>query len=329
MASTSKPSVHVLATGGTIANPPDAEGYLSGADLVERVPELQDVADVSAEDVASIASTCIAPPVWWRLHDRIHELAEDGDVDGVVVTHGSNTVEETAYFLHLTLETDLPVVLTAAQRNHDTIGNDGDRNLYDAVRVAGAEAARGRGTLFVANDTIHGARDVVKTISSRPDAWRSPNAGPLGYLDKRGRLEFYTDPERAHTTETDFDFRDRDGDGLPRVDVVHSLAGSDGHVVDCLLDDGDTEGIVVAALPTGAPSRPVDGPTQSEALERAVEAGVPVALSHRGHAGWTYEYEPFVRADTLAPAKARVLLALALKSVVSDREELTDMFATY
>lgn len=323
------PDVHVLATGGTIANPPDVEGYLSGSELVDRIPELGEVAAVTAEDAASVASTCITPEIWWRLHDRIHELTATDPPDGIVITHGSNTVEETAYFLHLALNTTVPVVLTAAQRNHGTIGNDGDRNLYDAVRVAASDSARGRGVLVVANDTIHGARDVVKAVSSRPDAWASPNVGPLGYTDKRDRVQFYASADRHHTVETAFDFRDRDDRTFPRVEVIYSLAGSDGHVVDLLVEDGDCEGLVVAALPTGAPARPVGDPTQSDALARAVDAGVPVVLSHRGIAGWPYAYEPFVRGDTLRPSKARLLLGLALLDGVDDRSGLQRLFDTY
>ena len=316
MADESTPRVRVLATGGTIANPPDADGYLSGAELVGGVSELDAVADVVAEDVASVASTCITPELWWRLHDRIHELVARDPPAGIVVTHGSNTVEETAYFLHLTLDTDVPVVLTAAQRNHGTVGNDGDRNLLDAVRVAATPGARGRGVLVVANDTIHGARDVTKAVSSRPDAWTSPNAGPLGYTDKRGRVGFYARPERAHTTDAEFSFVEREGgeDGVdfPRVEVVYSVAGADGRATDLLVEDGDCRGIVVAALPTGAPARPTDRDTQAAALRRAVDRGIPVVLTHRGSAGWPYEYEPFVRGDTLRPGKARILLALGL-----------------
>lgn len=322
-----RPDVRLLATGGTIANPPEVDGYLSGAELVDRVDELDAVAAVTAEDVASIASTCITPALWWRLRERIHDLVAEEPPDGVVITHGSNTLEETAYFLHLTLDTDVPVVLTAAQRNHGTIGNDGDRNLLDAVAVAGSQEARGRGVLVVANDTIHGARDVVKGISSRPDAWLSPNTGPLGFTDKRGRLKFYGRPERRHTTDSEFAALEREQ--FPRVEVVYSLAGSDGHVTDLLVEDGTCRGIVVAALPTGAPSRPVDAPTQSDALERAVEAGIPVVLSHRGIAGWPYAYEPFVRGDTLRPTKARILLALGLLAGVDDRAGLQRLFDAY
>lgn len=329
MNAATKPEVHVLATGGTIANPPDVEGYLSGAELVDRIPEIGSVAAVTATDVASIASTCITPEIWWRLHDRIHELTDTDPPDGIVITHGSNTVEETAYFLHLALNTTVPVVLTAAQRNHGTIGNDGDRNLYDAVRVAASDAARGRGVLVVANDTVHGARDVVKAVSSRPDAWMSPNAGPLGYTDKRDRVQFYAAPDRPHTAETPFDFRDRTDRTFPRIEVIHSLAGSDGHVVDLLVEDGDCEGLVVSALPTGAPSRPAGGPTQSDSLVRAVEADVPVVLSHRGIAGWPYEYEPFVRGDTLRPSKARVLLGLGLLDGIDDRMRIQQLFERY
>jgi L-asparaginase len=321
------PEITLLATGGTIANPPDVDGYLSGSRLVERIPDLDEIARIEAEDIASIASTCFTPDIWWRLHDRIRDLLDTTAPDGIVITHGSNTIEETAYFLQLTLDMDVPVVLTAAQRNHDTIGNDGDRNLYDAVRVAASDDARGRGVLVVANDTIYGARDVVKAVSSRPDAWVSPNTGPLGYTDKRGRINFYAAAERSDGAA--FDFADREDRSFPRVDVVHSVAGSDGQVVDLLLEDGNSEGIVVAALPTGAPARPTGADTQSAALERAVNAGVPVVLSHRGLAGWPYEYEPFVRGDTLRPSKARILLALALLDGVDDRESIQALFDTY
>lgn len=326
-ADASNPRVHVLATGGTIANPPDSEGYLTGAELISAIPELDEVADIVAEDIASVASTCITAEVWWALHDRIHEIATDDPPAGIVVTHGSNTVEETAYFLHLTLETGVPVVLTAAQRNHKTVGNDGDRNLLDAVRVAATPEARGRGVLVVANDTIHGARDVTKSVSSRPDAWTSPNVGPLGYTDKRSRVEFYSMSDRTHTTKTEFSFRERDGEAFPRVEVIYSVAGSDGRVTDLLVADGDCRGLVVAALPTGAPSRPVDRETQAAALRRAVDRGVPVVLSHRGGAGWPYDYEPFVRGDTLRPQKARILLALGVLS--GNGGELQRLFDTY
>lgn len=320
------PAITLLATGGTIANPPDVDGYLSGAALLERIPELQQIARIEAEDVASVASTCLTPEIWWRLHDRIQDRLSSNPPSGIVITHGSNTIEETAYFLQLTLDTSVPIVLTAAQRNHDTIGNDGDRNLYDAVRVASSDDARGRGVLVVANDTIHGARDVVKAVSSRPDAWVSPNTGPLGYTDKRGRINFYAAAERSGAAA--FDFADHESQ-FPRVDVVHSVAGSDGHVTDLLVEDGATEGIVVAALPTGAPARPAGTDTQSAALKRAVDAGVPVVLSHRGLAGWPYEYEPFVRGDTLRPSKARILLALALLDGVEDSESLQQLFDTH
>jgi L-asparaginase len=318
--------ITLLATGGTIANPPDVDGYVSGSALLERIPELQEIARIEAADVASVASTCLTPKIWWRLHDRIRDLLESTPPDGIVITHGSNTIEETAYFLQLTLDTEVPVVLTAAQRNHATIGNDGDRNLYDAVRVASSDDARGRGVLVVANDTIHGARDVVKAVSSRPDAWVSPNTGPLGYTDKRGRINFYAAAERSDGAA--FEVVDHESP-FPRVDVVHSVAGSDGHVTELLVEDGDTEGIVVAALPTGAPARPTGTDTQSAALHRAVDAGIPVVLSHRGLAGWPYEYEPFVRGDTLRPSKARILLALALAEGVDDSESLQELFDTY
>lgn len=326
------PTVHVLATGGTIANPPDIDGYLSGEALVANVPEVGQVADVTVEDVASTGSSGVTPALWYALHDRI-EAAADGDPgpDGFVVTHGSNTAEETAYFLHLTLGTDRPVVVTAAQRNHATVGNDGDRNLLDAVRVAGHPDAAGRGALLVVNDQIHHARDVTKAVSGRPDAWTSGELGVLGMTDKRGLVRFYRRSDRRHAPDTAVDLADRDPADFPAVEVVYASAGADGTMVDAAVERG-ADGLVVAALPTGSPAEPAEGPTQTAALERAVDAGVPVAVSHRGIDGWPsrdlLESGPFIWGDTLTPQKARILLALGLLET-TDPEQLQEYFLEY
>jgi len=313
---TERPTVQVLATGGTIANPPDVEGYLPGRTLVERVPELESVADVSAVDVAAVGSSGVTPRVWYDLHARITAAASGpSPPDGFVVTHGSNTAEETAYVLTLTLGTDRPVVVTAAQRNHDTVGNDGDRNLLDAVRVAAHPEARGHGAMVVVNDAIHLAREVTKTVSGRPDAWTSGEFGAVGLLDKRGLVRFYRRSLRRGAPDAVVDLAGRDPADLPDVAVVYAVAGADGSMVDAAVERG-ADGLVLAALPTGTPAEPTGGATQTEALVRAVDAGVPVVVSHRGLEGWPkrdlIEDDRFVWGDTLRPQKARILLALGL-----------------
>lgn len=323
----SKPHVHLLTTGGTIVNPRDIEGYLSGEELLSNVPEVTDTAEITVTDIASVGSQKITPEIWFRLHQEITSMVESSNSpDGFVITHGSNSLEETAYFLHLTLDTNIPVVLTAAQRNHQLIGNDGDRNLLDAVKVAGSDEAQGRGTLVVLNDEIHTARDVTKTVSGRPDAWSSGNLGVLGLIDKRDNMEFYRHTERKHTTETEFDVDDRDSKEFPRVDVLYSHVDAGHELVETAKDEA--EGIVLASFPTGAPARPPHKRGQGTALDELAADGFPVVLSHRGFDGWPYPDEPFIWGDTLTPQKARILLALGLMET-TDRDELQRMFKTY
>lgn len=327
-----RPTVRVLATGGTIANPPDVDGYLTGEQLVADVPEVTSVADVTVEDVASTGSSGVTPEIWFDLRERIDaSAAGDDPPDGFVVTHGSNTAEETAYFLNLALGTERPVVVTAAQRNHGTVGNDGDRNLVDAVRVAGHPDAPGRGTLVVVNDEIHQSRDVTKTVSGRPDAWTSGEFGALGFTDKRGLVRFYRRSERRHAPDTEFDVAGRDPEAFPRVEVVYSVAGADGTMVEAAVERG-ADGIVLAALPTGTPAEPDGLPTQTAALERVASNGVPVVISHRGLEGWPkrslLEEGPFVWGDTLRPQKARILLALGLGET-DDADRLQEFFIEY
>ena len=164
---TEKPQVRIIATGGTIANSPD--GRMAVQTVLEQIPSIGDVADITIRDYVRIGSSEISLQNWIDIANLItDELADHPDTDGVVVTHGSNTSEETAYFLNLVLNTQVPVVIAAAQRERTTLSEDGSRNLFDAVRVAAHPGARGHGVLMVVNETIHAARDVTKTISYRP-----------------------------------------------------------------------------------------------------------------------------------------------------------------
>jgi len=318
-----KPNVLLLATGGTIANPVDAEGYLSGRELLDDVPEVEEIADVDVIDVARTGSSGITFENWWDLHGAIQDAVADDPPDGVVVTHGSNTVEETAYFLHLTLDTTTPVVLTASQRKHGLVGNDGDRNLVDAVRVAGSPAARGRGAMVVLNEEIHSAREVTKMVSGRPDAWSSGNLGVLGALDNDGEMAFFRTAESRHAPDTEFDIDDLEPDALPRVEIVYSAVQADGAMIDAAVENG-AEGIVLCALPTGTAVQT----GQAAAARRAHEGGTPVVVTHRGFDGWPYRSEEFIWGNTLTPQKARILLALALTET-HDYDRIARMFEAY
>lgn len=327
-----RPAVRLLATGGTIANPPTTEGYLTGEELLEEIPPIESVADVDVADVASTGSSGVTPTIWLDLLTRIERDSSSGTPpDGFVITHGSNTVEETAYFLHLAATTDRPIVLTAAQRNHGTLGSDGDRNLLDAIRVAAHPAATGHGALVIVNDEIHGARAVTKTVSGRPDAWDAGDFGPLGLIDKRGQIRFYRRSIRSHGADTPFDLDRLSSKAFPQIEIVYSAAFTDGSLVDIARERG-VDGLVVAALPTGTPAAPDDRVSQLAALERAADAGIPVVISHRGQEGWPKSTllsdDRFIWGDTLTPQKARILLALGLSNT-DDYGELREYFTLY
>jgi L-asparaginase len=255
------------------------------------------------------------------------EPADDRTV-GVLLTPGTYTHEETAYLLHLVVKTTKPVVVVSSQRRHGTIGNDGDRNLVEAVRVAVSPAARGHGVLSVLNEEIHSARDVVKT-SGRPGGFRSGDLGILGYVDESD-VAFYRTPLRRHTTGSEFDVADLRG--LPRVDIVYTAVGVDGVGVNALVAAARPAGVVVGGFSfDGTPA-----PRQLEELRSAAENGVAVVLTNRGLGGrvprpaeWSkLRGEPFVSGDTLTPQKARVLLALGLMRT-SDRRDLQRIFDEY
>lgn len=316
--------------GGTVANPPNEPGYLSGTELVESAPELSEIAEMSVVDVRRKSSSSIDFSDWIALQEQVDRVLETGDTDGIVVTLGSNATAETAYFLDLTLGTEVPIALTAAQRNFGTPGSDGQRNLLDAVRTVVEPAARSRGVLVVLNDQIHAARDVTKVVSGRPDAWESGDFGPLGLVDKYGYVEFYCRPERVHTDEPPF-IVPGDDDGFPTVEIVYSSVDNDGSMVDAALEGG-ADGLVLAAFPTGAVSKRDGRSDQQSAVERAADVDIPVVIAHRGTEGWpasTYRQDSeVVWGDTLRPEKARILLTLALTQT-DELPDIQTMFETH
>ena len=331
-----KPCVHVIGTGGSIAGIgpdrmdfilyPEIGDHLTIEQSLARVPEIQDIAKVSSEDLVSVGSTAIGTPEWLALAQRINQLFnEDSGLSGIVVTHGTATLEETAYFLHLTVKSDKPVVVTGAMRPPTALGTDADLNLVDAVRIAASPHAGGMGVLTVLNNEIQCARDVTKASTFRVETFRPNELGFLGYADSDGQVVFYRAPLRKHTTATAFTVQQRTE--LPRVDIVYSYAGADGLFVETARTNR-SDGLVVVGF--GGGTFP---PIFIEAAAKAVEDGIPVVLASRSTAGRVVttpkiEQQGFIVCDNLLPQKARILLMLALTET-SNRDQLQQAFYEY
>jgi L-asparaginase len=312
-----RPKVAVLATGGTIASKQDPVkgGYLpalSGEDLVGAVPAIKKIAQIQVEQFSNIPSQNMTPEIWVRLAGKMNELLAKPDIAGIVVTHGTNTLEETAYFLDLTKQSDKPVILVGAQRPASDPDSDGPRNLLDAVRVAVAPEAAGKGVMVVMNGQISAARDVTKTNTNRVETFRSLEFGPLGVADAE-KVRFYRAPLRRQTFAVDSNTQ------LGRVEIVMSYVGADGLLITSLLRDGGIQGLVIAGLGLGG----VPGP-MFDAIQEARRRSIPVVISTRVPTGRIFPLSAdkssalalrgigCVLADDLSPQKARILLMLAL-----------------
>jgi len=331
-----KSRVALIGTGGTISSigrdSLDVWEYMDTArkaepeELLQRYPEVPAAAEIVPVRFRAVGSTAIGPADWLALVTTVHDaLAKQAPLDGVVITHGTATLEETAYFLNLTLKTDVPVVVVGAQRPATGLSSDAAMNLLNAVRVAGSPAARGLGTLVLLNDEIQAAREVTKASTLRVETFRSPDLGMLGYADPDGRIAIYRKPTRRHAPDTEFDVRGRPG--LPRVDIAASYAGADGAAIEAFVVAG-ARAIVSASLPPG-----VTTPAETDALLQARQRGVLIVLSSRAGSGrvlprTTLRERGFVVADNLSPQKARVLAMLALTRS-SDPADVQRMFDEY
>jgi L-asparaginase len=331
----SLPRLAVIGTGGTISSLaessldamdyPEFSRKLNVDEVLDRYPECRLVAEPVPIPFRAVGSTAIGPADWLALRAIVHETAaRDPGIAGFVILHGTATLEETAFFLNLTLATDRPVVVVGAQRPSSALGTDAGENLVAALRVAGSEAARGLGVLVVLNDEIHPARDVVKTSTYRLQTFRSPDFGALGHVDCDG-IHLFRHPSRRHAPDTEF--ASAPGFDLPRVDIVTSYAGADGVLVDAAVAAG-ARGIVSAGLAPGIPT-----PLERQAFERALAAGVVVVQCSRAVSGRVgrrrYLREAgIVAGEDFSPQKARILLALALTRT-RDRDEIARIFATY
>lgn len=329
------PTVAIIGTGGTISGVGtdrfDVFDYgttgrfMHVDELLATVPELAEVATIVPVRYKNLDSTNLGPADWLALARLTTQVVQDNPgLDGIVITHGTASLEETAYFLTLTVKVEIPVVLVGAMRPSSALGADGPANLVNAVRVAGSPAARGMGVLVVLNDEISAARDVTKTSNYRVQTFRTPDFGLLGYADGDA-VAFYRKPIRRCAPDTEFD---ADVETLPRVDIVPAYGGADAVLIEAAVGAGAL-GLVSAGFPSGAPS-----PAQKAALMRAVAAGVVVVQSSRAGSGRvipeteSLRRSGFIGSDTLTPQKARILLMLALTRT-ADPQQIRRMFATY
>jgi L-asparaginase len=311
------PSVVVLATGGTIAGAATTNvqaGYTSGQvgveQLIAAVPEAKKLANLRGEQISNIGSQDMNDDVWLKLAGRVNALVAMPDVAGVVITHGTDTIEETAYFLNLVIKSKKPVVLTAAMRPATALSADGPLNFYNAVAVAADKDAAGRGVLVVVNDWIHGAASLTKTSTTAVQTFLSPQSGLMGIV-AYGKTEFYRGPIGKHTADSEFSL---DGvTALPRVDIVMAYENMDGALIDASAAAG-AKGIVIAGVGNGNLTA-----TAVKALTAQVQKGVVCVRASRvvtGVVGRNVELDDdklgFVASLDKNPQKARVLLRLAL-----------------
>ncbi|MFL6676386.1 MAG: type II asparaginase [Massilia sp.] len=333
-AATKLRNVTILATGGTIAGTGATStttvGYTAATvgvqALIKAVPELASVANVSGEQVFQIASESMTNEHWLTLARRVNALLAQPDVDGIVITHGTDTLEETAYFLNLVVKSRKPVVLVGSMRPSTAMSADGPINLYNAVQVASSPDAAGKGVLVVMNDQIHAAREVTKTNTTTPDTFKTTELGMLGYV-QGNRVAFYRASLRKHTVDSEFDVSGLQS--LPAVDISYTYANVGPTAINAFVGAGD-KGLIHAAVGDGSIPANI-----KPALVAARAKGVIVVRASRVGQGIVArngeandDQLDFVVSDTLNPQKARILLMLALTKT-SNTREIQRMFYTY
>jgi L-asparaginase len=331
------PRVHFVATGGTISN--REGGRLSAEELAKSMPGVDRFARLTHEQFANVASSDLSLAQWLSLSKRINDIfSTDKELAGIVVTSGTDTLEETAFFLHLTVRDPRPVVLVGSMRNPSTIGYEGAANLLEGVRVAADPASRNKGALVVLNDEINSARNVTKTDALRLQTFRSREYGLLGVVD-RDRVVYFSQILQRHNEQVEFDLTKVSE--LPRVDVIMVYQGASGDLIKAAVDNG-AKGIVIAVAGAGATSG-----TQNEGLNYAASKGVYIVTSTRtgsgriapqrqGGGGQGSQPSPeqlrrrqfTIAGEDHTPIKARVLLMLALTKT-TDRSELQRIFSEY
>jgi len=330
------PNIVLMSMGGTIASSADTRLNISnygGKDFrvnpeewVEDLPELKGVANITLEDQRAPQDRAAGETFedFQRVAKRLNELAKDAGVDGIVVTHGTNTMAETAFYMNLTVKTNKPIVFVGSQRPWTGLSGDGPRNLYDAVRVAGSKDAWNKGVLHCMNQVITPARDVSKTSAYRVNTFKGVDVGALGYADP-DQIKFYREPVRRHTNDSEF--AGMDFPSLPKVEVAYAYRDAPAYIIDAMVANG-VKGIIVDGTGAGSPTA-----GQTEAIKRAQAKGVVVVATARTHGGRVQDTirrneAKIVPGDNFMPEKARILLQLALTKS-SDIKEVTRIFNEY
>jgi L-asparaginase len=332
-----KPKVVVVSMGGTIASVASSRMNLNnyggkGNSIgpqrwLDDVPEVQEIATVTAEDMRQPEGTVGGDtlPYLYSVAKRLQELANDSSVDGIVVSHGTNTLAEAAWFMHLTVSVKKPLVFVGSQRPWSGISTDGHLNFYNAVQIAATPAAGGLGVVQMMNETLNGARDVTKTSAYRVETFKSPDTGPLGYADA-DKVVIYNKPLRRHTSASEFNISTLPPK-LPEVEILYGYTESPGYLVDALVTHG-VKGIIIDGTGAGSPAG-----GQIEALKKAQEKGIVVVATARTRAGRVQDTPrrreaKIVPGDNLPPEKARILLMLALTKT-TDLAEIQRIFDQY
>ncbi|MCX2716200.1 asparaginase [Helicobacter sp. MIT 21-1697] len=328
-----KPHIIILSTGGTIVG--IAPSYTKATDycignlnidtLIETIPQLHELAHIQCEHIANIDSADMSDEIWLTLAQRANILLENPKVDGIVITHGTDTMEESAFFLHLCIKSDKPVVLTGAMRPSNTLNADGAKNLYNALLLASNIQSKGKGVMVVNNDRIHSARYVSKTHTCNIDAFSSPNVGDMGYIVD-DKVFFYTLPNKPHTTQSMFDVGCLDS--LPQVDILYSYANDGLAVAAQALVNQGTKGLVIAGSGAGSIHK-----NHKNTLQKLMQEGLIVVQSSRINNGRVFVSERdsqcgFIGSGDLNPQKARVLLILALTQS-HNQAEIAKIFDIY
>ena len=323
------PNIVILATGGTIAGAAESgtqSGYTSGQmnidAMIKAVPGIEKLANIKGEQLSNVGSQDISFDIWIKLAKRINELLKSDDVDGIVVTHGTDTMEETAYFLNLTVNSNKPVVLVGSMRPSTAVSADGPLNLYNGVALAANPEAKGRGVLVTLNDDIHGAAAITKTSTTDVQTFMSPYKGQIGTINY-GVADFFRGPDKKNTTGSEF--AGMNITSFPRVDIIYACADMPAD----LISSSKAKGLVIAGVGNGN----MNG-ASLEAAQAAASKGVYVVRSTRvptGSVGRNVEVNDdtsgFIASSTLNPSKARILLMLCIlkgKSVAETQKAFNE-----
>ncbi len=327
------PTIALLATGGTIAGSGASaslgsykSGELGVKELLKAIPSLNKIARIQGEQISNIGSQDMNEEIWFKLAKRAQELLDDSRIQGVVITHGTDTLEESAYFLNLVLRSTKPVVLVGAMRNATSLSADGALNLYNALSVALNEKSANKGVLVVMDDNIFSAREVVKTHTTHTSTFKALNSGAIGSV-YYGKTRYYMQPLRKHTTESEFSLSQLKTP-LPKVDIIYTHAGMTPDLFQASLNS-HAKGVVIAGVGNGNVSAGF-----LKAMQEASEMGVVIVRSSRVGSGEVTSGEiddkayGFITSDNLNPQKARVLLQLALTKT-NDKAKIQEMFEEY